>query len=369
MPASLRPALCLLLAVAALLAAPSASAAQTRAKTCDAGKGTGDATAVAVAVADLKLLLNPAQRKALERPLDWESAIQWSNLPVGVVARTGLRLGDLDARQSAVARQVFAAALSACGLRLLDEIRLADDYLIPFDKRPIGWDGRNYFLTVLGEATAKTPWMLQVGGHHLAFNFTFNAREAGATPMFFGSEPIRFEMKGETYEPLTAQSTALSRLAQAIAIHPEARLSGTFTDVVKGVVPPTPPGQAPKGGVDRGYPHSYPTGDQDRGIQVGALTREQRKLVREAIESYTSLPGAGVSEALRAAYMGEDLDSTYVGFSGSPDLGARGSYVRIDGPRIWMEFVVQPAVADPKTLHYHTLWRDKLSDYGGEIRQ
>jgi hypothetical protein len=31
-----------------------------------------------------------------------------------------------------------------------------------------------------------------------------------------------------------------------------------------------------------------------------------------------------------------------------------------------MEFVVQPAVAHPDQLHYHALWRDKSSDYGGE---
>ena len=41
--------------------------------------------------------------------------------------------------------------------------------------------------------------------------------------------------------------------------------------------------------------------------------------------------------------------------------------MRIDGPRIWMELVVQPAVADNTRLHYHALWRDKQSDYGGEI--
>ena len=32
-------------------------------------------------------------------------------------------------------------------LELLDEIRLADDFLIPFDKRQIGWDGGNYYLS------------------------------------------------------------------------------------------------------------------------------------------------------------------------------------------------------------------------------
>ena len=53
--------------------------------------------------------------------------------------------------------------------------------------------------------------MLQLGGHHLAYNFTFNGRLPGATPLFFGSEPVSFEMKGVTYAPLDAQSAAMSQ--------------------------------------------------------------------------------------------------------------------------------------------------------------
>src|ERR1041385_3992928 len=58
--------------------------------------------------------------------------------------RPTLRRGDLDAKQAAAARRVFVAALSACGLELMDEVRRADDFLVPFDKRPIGWGGGNY---------------------------------------------------------------------------------------------------------------------------------------------------------------------------------------------------------------------------------
>ena len=358
------------LGLALLFTGASALATQTQARSCaDPHSGTGAAADVASAVAAFTPLLTASQRATLEKPLTWESAIQWSNLPVGVVPRSGLRLGDLDDKQSAAARQVFAAALSACGLQLLDEVRLADDYLIPFDKRPIGWDGRNYFLTILGDASGARPWMLQIGGHHLAFNFTFKGREAGATPLFMGSEPIRFEMKSQSFEPLTKQSTAMSRLAMSLSGQSGARLSGTFTDVVKGVVPPTPLNQGQSGGVDRGFPHSYPTGAEDRGVRVRELSSAQRALVREAIHSYAELPGAAVSEILSTAYLQDAaLDDTFVGFAGSPDLSSRGSYVRIDGPRIWMEFVVQPAVAEPETLHYHALWRDKVADYGGEIR-
>jgi Protein of unknown function (DUF3500) len=36
-------------------------------------------------------------------------------------------------------------------------------------------------------------------------------------------------------------------------------------------------------------------------------------------------------------------------------------YVRIDGPRVWTEFCCQ---GDD---HYHTNWRDRVTDYGAEF--
>ena len=29
----------------------------------------------------------------------------------------------------------------------------------------IGWSGANYFMSVLGKPSERTPWMLQIGGH------------------------------------------------------------------------------------------------------------------------------------------------------------------------------------------------------------
>jgi hypothetical protein len=317
----------------------------------------------------LRPLLTEKQRVALDRPLNAASAILWSNLPIGVVPREGLRLGDLDEKQRAAAAEVFSAALSRCGINLLDRVRAADDYLIAFDKRPIGWHGGNYYLSVLGDSSSKNAWMLQIGGHHLAYNFTFNGPEAGATPMFLGSEPIRFEANGTMIEPLKFQSDVMSRLAIAIAPQAKARLSGTFTDVVKGVVVTGVPGQQMTGGTDTGFPHTYPSGDVDRGIKVSTLSPEQQELVRLAIGSYVSLPDVAITAPLLAQYLSpEDLSQTFVGFAGSPDLGTNGSYVRIDGPRVWIELVVQRAIALPDQLHYHSLWRDKQSDYGGEFR-
>jgi hypothetical protein len=336
---------------------------------CPTSQGVhGEVHAVVAAAVSFAKMLTPAERASLERPFTRDSAIRWSNLPIAIVPRAGLRLGDLDSVKSAAAHRLAEAALSACGLELLDEIRLADDHLAPLDSRKIGWSGGNYYLTFLGTPSERTAWMLQIGGHHLAYNLTFNGDGAGATPLFFGTEPIRFPANGVDHEPLAAQSTAMSRLAQALAKHPEALLSGTFTDVVKGVVVEMTPGKPPSGGTDTGFPQAYPTGTVDRGILYSALPPAEQALVRAALESYASLPGEAITRSLIAAYEAPDaLAQTYTGYSGSPDLAARGSYVRIDGPRIWMELVVQPAVARPTELHYHALWRDKQSDYGGEL--
>ncbi|HEU4781487.1 MAG TPA: DUF3500 domain-containing protein, partial [Steroidobacteraceae bacterium] len=201
-----------------------------------ASQGDGQVQAVVAAIEALQKSLNAGQRASLERPFVRESAIRWSNLPLGVVPRSGLRFGDLDEKQSHAARGVAAAALSACGLKMLDDIRVADDFLMAVDERKIGWSGANYFMSVLGKPSERTPWMLQIGGHHLAYNFTFNGGSEGATPLFFGSEPIHFNVADADYEPLAVQSTAMSNLARALSKHREAKLSGTFTDVVKGVI-------------------------------------------------------------------------------------------------------------------------------------
>jgi hypothetical protein len=328
----------------------------------------GQVMAVITSIDALTKSLSAEQRAALTRPFVRESAIRWSNLPVGIVPRAGLRLGDLDSTQEAAAHRVAAAALSACGLKMLDDVRMADNYLKNLDSRKIGWDGGNYYMSILGTPSEQKPWMLQIGGHHIAYNLTFNGGRDGATPLFFGSEPIHFDAGDTAYEPLATQSDAMSKLARAIEKHPEAKLSGTFTDVVKGVVVVSVPGQMPTGGTDTGFPMSYPEGATDRGIPYVSLSPDEQALVRAALESYASLPGAAITRPLVAAYESPDaLAKTYVGYAGRPDLAAQGSYVRIDGPRIWMELVVQPAVADRTQLHYHALWRDKQSDYGGEI--
>ena len=342
----------MLACVAALAAATGAAAHEAR--TCDsAAGGAGPAQAAAKAFVES---LAPTQRAFVVRGFNKQAATRWSNLPVALAPRVGVRLGDLNAAQTAAANALLRTALSSCGVELLDGIRAADGVLKPLDSRGIGWDPANYFVAFIGEPSPDKPWSLKVDGHHIALNITFNAAHVSATPLFDGVEPVEFKVGDRAYEPLAPQAGAMRALATALAGTPAAKLLGEFRDVTRGS---TPDG-------DTNFPVTYPDGAKDRGVAYSALPPAQQALVRAAMARWVELPNGAISKPLMADYStAAAMAQTYVGVAGSPDLAKPGSYVRIDGPRIWIEFIVQPAVADPAKVHYHTIWRDKLADYGG----
>ena len=346
----------LLAALGAVWAIGGFAAAAHEAHNCDSLPG--GAAEAAHRAGDVLAALTPTQRQAALRPHDRPSAIRWSNLPVGIVPRTGVRLGDLTPAQSATVERLLRTALSSCGVDLLAEIRAADGVLMPLDTRKIGWNPGKYYLAFVGEPARDRPWILQVGGHHIAYNIAFSSGRVSATPLFDGTEPVEFVVDGHQHEPLAVQAGAMRALAGSISGLPDVRLEGEFRDVTRGA---TEQG-------DSNFPITYPTGTVGRGVAYATLDAGQKARVREAMRAWVELPNGAISKPLMADYSRDAaLAQTFVGISGSPDLSVPGSYVRIDGPRVWIEFIVQPAVADKTKVHYHTIWRDKVADYGGSL--
>ena len=68
-------------------------------------------------------------------------------------------------------------------------------------------------------------------------------------------------------------------------------------------------------------------------------------------------------------YTGSYAD-TYVAWSGSSSgisKDVSGSYIRIGGPRVWIELAVQGGGVTRNATHYHTIYHDKTLDYGGQF--
>ncbi|QEH34745.1 EF hand [Aquisphaera giovannonii] len=218
----------------------------------------------------------------------------------------------------------------------------------PFGGPGGGYGAANYMIAILGQPSTTTPWLLQFGGHHLAFNIYYRGTAAAATPYFLAVEPTTWtDESGKAHGPLAPMKDAMAGLLRSLT--PEqvskARLNRRFNDVYVG------PGRDGK----------FPARE---GVPVSELSDASKAFVKRAIAAWTA--DNAQAESYRRLYEA-DLDGTTVSFSGTTTLEARGDYVRIDGPRVWIEFASQGGVVVRDQVHYHTIWRDRLTDYGAEF--
>lgn len=314
------------------------------------------------------------------------NAIQWTNLPGN---RHGLRLNSstLTDTQLTAANALITAALSSAGKTEMDEIRAADDVLA---KSASGYGSTLYSIAILGTPSTSSPWMLQLIGHHLAYNITYNGSYMSGSPEFLGVEPPDWVVtssgsvvvnatsstSGTHHAPLETQRAAVQNLAQALQNNTTyasaAKLSGTYNDVVAGA----------SGNTDANFGSlAYPT--SGRGLLYSSLDTTTQGYVKAVIEAYVNTMPSDIASDLLSTYESDTaLASTYVAYapgqSGTANFQAypnslstptttQRSYLRVDGPRVWIEFVVQQGVVYSSYIHYHSIWRDKVADYGGQF--
>lgn len=338
---------------------------------CTQANTTENTASVVAAANALAAALTADQKTAIQYQKTLANAQQWSNFPTTFVKRNGVKLADMSADAKAAAVALAQVASGDQGAKLLSELRAADQWLVTDGKASSTDYGDGlYYFSFHGTPSASAPWMLQIAGHHLAYNFTYNGRCTGASPLFEGAEPMDWTDNGTAHSPMASARSAMVALVASVASKSEAKLTGTFNDLVNGPAAGGPGGGSGTGNGDAKYPTSlsYPSGTTGRGVAVSSLTAEQKALVKTAIEAWVKNVADPVSAAILSEYESDSaLAETYVGYSGSTDLTSQSSYVRIDGPRVWIEASVQGGIVYRNVVHWHTIWRDKVSDYGADF--
>lgn len=346
---------------------------------------------------------------------DWSDSTAkttWSNLPN--VNRNGLMFGNLDEDSLAAAHALAATVLSKNGYEDFLGVLALDDYLntlngsdngnmptdgtdVPTDMgtppdgtdmptdmgtppdgtdapadmgtQPEGggnglsYSSDNYYIAFIGTPAVQSNWMIQIGGHHLAYNITYLSGAGYPTPNHIGAEPkASLEISSQTYAPLEDEGNALvamfngldsTQLAQAYLA------DQVFADILIG----------PDNGSGV-LPTDYPTPSE--GLLVSELNAEQQALVIAAIEQWVRDYPAAVADVLMADYTSETaFAQTRIAWAGTEsagvDVDVSGTYMRIDGPRLWIEVACQSGVIIRDETHYHTMYRDKTMDYGNSL--
>lgn len=301
---------------------------------------------------------------------DWSDSVaktRWSNLPGQ--QRSGLKLGALGDESRAAALAVAGEVLSDEGYADLVGVLAADDYLGTMGSGPGGgmYSSDNYSIAFIGTPSTTGDWMFQFGGHHMAWNVTYVAGVGYPTPNHIGVEPKSgFTVNSGSYEPLTKEGQALLAVYDALdaAALSAAYLSGqTFADVLLG------PDEYATGSYSNII---FPSGANRTGVKVSDLSDAQQALVTAAIEQWVDDFDPEVADAIVAEYTSSAAYAdTLVSWGGTEAQGVdpdvNGTYMRIDGPRVWIELSCQGGVVIQGQTHYHSIYRDKMFDYGNSL--
>jgi len=264
----------------------------------------------------------------------------WSNYPDdNFKGRLGVKLGDLTAAQKTAALAALQSVLTPTGYtQVLNEMH-ADDVL---GQNETQYGEANYHIVMYGEPAADKPWTLQFGGHHVAVHVSLGGDVISVSPHFSGTQPVSFDLDGKTIRPLGEESDTIFPLVKSLTTEQQtaAQLSGKFNDLVMGP------------GTDTAYP-------KQEGLSCTKLTAAQQTQVKDLIKDYVSDAATAISDPILNLYTSQ-LDQTTISYSGTVTAESDNGYFRIDGPRVWIEWLNTGASG----LHYHTLYRDKQLDYG-----
>ena len=303
-----------------------------------------------------------SQTGTVLQPFSAANVIKWSNFPIaGYQGRIGIRFDALTATQRTAALAVIQAATGTAageGFDEIQQIRAADDWLVNNGSSSATFSSNYYFIAFLGQPSTTGTWMLQCGGHHSATNITFGSGNVtGVSPKFEGVEPLTYSAinssvlpTGTACAPINQEQSTMLALLNGLttAQKTTAKLSQSFGDVVVG---PQKDGQFPATKV---------------GLSCSQLTAAQQQLVVNAMATWVKDADDATGTQLLDYYQSQ-LAGTYLAYSGTGNINTNGDYVRLDGPNVWIEFIVQTGAEIKTQVHYHTLYRDRARDYGGNF--
>jgi hypothetical protein len=332
--------------------------------------------------------LSDAQREATLLDFgDEAERRRWYYTPTG---RPGLSFLDMTAEQSQAVFRMLAVGLSERGYHhvcLVMGLEPILDRRYRFPNRPYGGTpgtrirhSGNYRVAVFGQP-GDPIWSWRIGGHHVALQFTLCGDAISVTPAFFGAEPARLPMPGDTDLRVMAAEEDLARSlmtglsrgqAERALICPIAP-----TDLVQENSPrveigaiPTVGGEGPGGQVLRdhlqltsAHDDMYRYTAEPKGVRVADLDGAQRDRLEGLVRTYFSHLAEPIAHQYEHVFCGAAWSGTAFAWAGPTEIGAP-HYYRIQGERLLIEY----DCAQNGANHTHSAWRDPAGDFGEALR-
>ncbi len=309
--------------------------------------------------------LEAAQRDSVFIGMTDSSRTEWTNLPLGLAPRVGLRYGELSEESKIAFHKVLSSFFSSQGYLKTFAIMQVDDILhelfeIQFQQgkvdegsmefiRKLNWDYGNYYVAIAGNPETDDTWGLKFEGHHISINLTVAGDEFSMTPLFFGSDPAVVEATQYAgLRPLSKEEDYGFWFVNSLdeAQKDKATLSGK----VPGDIITSP---------DR--PQWL---EEFQGIKGAELNEGQQQILHYLIEEYIGNLEKGKAEAYLAKLHARGMDEVYFAWIGSYEP-MKAHYYIIHSPDFLIEYDNVGFLDNAN--HIHTVLRENGNDFGEDI--
>ncbi len=309
--------------------------------------------------------LSPDQKLHVKYDFNDSLRTKWTNLPVGLAKRPGIRYGDLSEESKIQFHHILTTIFSSQGYLKTTSIMKLDDilnevYEMAYQKkeidddmiaelRALNWGYGNYYIAVWGDPAGTKPWGFKFAGHHISVNLSAVGNNFSITPFFLGTDPaevhttkyagLRILSKEEDYGFHLINS--MSKQQQSIA---------TLSKEVPGDIITNP--------------NSEQRLTTYEGIKASDLAPNQQKYLKYIITEYiNNLEHEKAHEYLDKFYE-TTLDSIYFAWIGSY-VAQKPHYYVINSPDFIIEY--DNVGFQKNGNHIHSIWREKSNDFGEDI--
>ncbi|OYX24025.1 MAG: hypothetical protein B7Z16_01280 [Algoriphagus sp. 32-45-6] len=324
-----------------------------------------EAAVVRSKVSDFLATLPSDQQSQVLIAMEDSARTAWTNLPLGLAARAGLRYGDLSEESKIAFHKVLSSIFSSQGYLKTFAIMQVDDILhelfeIQFQQgkvpegsmefiRKLNWDYGNYYVAIAGNPQNETVWGLKFEGHHLSINITAAGDLITMTPLFMGSDPAIVEATQYAgLRPLSKEEDYGFWLINALDNTQKAK--ATISEKVPGDIITSP---------DR--PQWL---EEFKGIKGSELTEGQQKILHYLIEEYMGNLDHQKAEEYLAKLHARGMDSVYFAWIGSYEP-MKAHYYVIHSPDFLIEYDNVGFLDNAN--HIHSIFREKGNDFGEDI--
>ncbi|MEN2282944.1 DUF3500 domain-containing protein [Algoriphagus sp. SE2] len=314
---------------------------------------------------DFLSTLDMDQKNQVMLSMEDSMRTKWTNLPLGLAPRVGLRYGDFSDESKIKFHKILSAIFSSQGYLKTFSIMQVDDILhelfeiqykegkIPENTikmiRGLNWDYGNYYAVVWGEPSANGIWGLKFEGHHISINLTMADSEYSLAPLFFGSDPAVVEQTQYAgLRPLSKEEDYGFWLVNLL--DEEQKAKAVFKDEVPGDIITSP---------DRPQWIS-----EFRGIKGSEMTTAQQKILHYLIEEYIGNLETQKAEEYMAILHDRGLDEVYFSWIGSLEP-MKAHYYLIHSPDFLIEYDNVGFLDNAN--HIHSILRKNDGDFGADI--